>query len=140
MLKTERQRKILDLITQRKHCTVKFLAETLFVSPITVRRDLDTLEGEGLVTRCYGGVSVPRHLNREVPLEVRENSNTGVKGALARRAAMRGADVTLVCDGTAYRGFCLSGAEPDLYNKQHPRADSAQGQTYTLLFDRRHAS
>lgn len=87
MLKTERQRKILDIITQRKHCTVKFLAETLFVSPITVRRDLDTLEGEGLVTRCYGGVSVPRHLNREVPLEVRENSNTDVKGALARRAA-----------------------------------------------------
>ena len=71
---------MLDIITQKKYCTVKFLAERLFVSPITVRRDLDMLEGEGLVTRCYGGVSVPSHLNREVPLEVRENSNTDVKG------------------------------------------------------------
>lgn len=87
MFKTERMRKILEIVNDRKYCTVRYLADTLFVSPITVRRDLDVLEGEGLVARCYGGVSVPQHLNREVPLEVRENSNTSIKSALARRAA-----------------------------------------------------
>lgn len=87
MLKTERQRKILDIINEKKYCTVKYLAGALYVSPITVRRDLAVLESEGLAARCYGGVSVPSHLNREVPLEVRENSNTAVKSALARRAA-----------------------------------------------------
>ena len=87
MLKTERQRKILDIINERQHCTVRYLADALYVAPITIRRDLNVLERDGLVTRCYGGVSVPSHLNREVPLEVRENSNAAVKTALAKRAA-----------------------------------------------------
>lgn len=76
----------MEIVNQKKYCTVKYLADTLFVAPITVRRDLTILESEGLVLRCYGGVSVPHHLNREVPLEVRENSNTLVKSNLARRA------------------------------------------------------
>lgn len=87
MIKTERQNKILEIVTDKKFCTVSYLAKALYVSPITVRRDLNVLESAGLVKRCYGGVSLYQHLNREVPLEVRENSNTSVKATLGKRAA-----------------------------------------------------
>lgn len=87
MIKTERQQRILDAINEKKFCRVSQLAKELYVSPVTVRRDITELERAGLVKRCHGGVSVYSHFNREVPLEVRENSNTPVKSELGKRAA-----------------------------------------------------
>lgn len=86
MLKKERQNAIMEILTQRKYCTVQFLAQQLYAAPITIRRDLDVLEKEGLVERCYGGVSLPAYENREVPFEVRNRSNFTAKEALAKRA------------------------------------------------------
>ena len=87
MLKKERQDKIVDLVSTRKYCTVDFLAKNLYVAPITIRRDLADLEGEGLLKRCYGGASIPEYQNREVPFDLRDRANSMVKAELGRRAA-----------------------------------------------------
>ncbi len=98
MLKKERQNAIVEILNQRKYCTVQFLAQQLYAAPITIRRDLDALENAGLVERCYGGVSLPAHENREVPFEVRNRSNFSAKEALAKRAAalIRSGDVVFM--------------------------------------------
>ena len=87
MLKKERQEQILEIIKLRKYCTVNYLSEQLFVAPITVRRDLTEMEAIGLLTRCYGGATIPEYENREVPFEVRNKSNFSVKEELAKQAA-----------------------------------------------------
>lgn len=87
MLKKERQNNILEIIKERKYCTVNFLSKELFVAPITVRRDLTEMESAGLITRCYGGATVPEYENREVPFEIRNKSNFSVKEKLAEKAS-----------------------------------------------------
>lgn len=87
MLKNERQEHILRLLQEKKFCTVNELSRTLYVSPMTVRRDLSILEEQEKIVRSHGGASIPQHINRTVPLEIRENINLSVKSQLARRAA-----------------------------------------------------
>ena len=87
MLKKERQNKILEIIQSRKYCTVDFLAKQLFVANITIRRDLSQMEAEGLITRCFGGATIPDYENREVPFELRNKSNYTAKEELAKKAA-----------------------------------------------------
>ena len=98
MLKQERQNNILELIKARKYCTIKFLSEQLFVASITIRRDLTEMESAGLVTRCYGGATIPHHENREVPFVVRNKSNFAIKANLAKRASklIRDGDVVFL--------------------------------------------
>lgn len=87
MLTTERQNQILEMIQEKKYCTVDFLAKHFFVAPITIRRDLSCLEAAGLIKRCHGGASLPEHQNREVPYDLRDRTNPSVKAELGRRAA-----------------------------------------------------
>jgi len=50
-----RIRNIIDLFNQNVELSVKEIAEMLHVSDMTVRRDLDTLEAQGVVRRTHGG-------------------------------------------------------------------------------------
>ncbi len=86
MIKTERQMKIMEILRERKFCTVNELAKMLFVSQVTVRRDLNLLESASLAKRCHGGVTLFEQFNHEVPVEVRKNSNSSVKAQLAKQA------------------------------------------------------
>lgn len=98
MLKKERQNAILEMLKERKYCSVRFLAKQLYVAPMTVRRDLSQLESEGLLTRCYGGAAIPDYENREVPFELRNKSNLPVKEKLAKQGAalIRNGDVVFL--------------------------------------------
>ncbi len=87
MLKKERQNNILNIIRTRKYCTVNYLSKKLFVAPITIRRDLNEMESAGLITRCFGGATVPEYENREVPFEIRNKNNFEIKEKLAKKAA-----------------------------------------------------
>lgn len=87
MLKKERQNAILKMITERKYCTVDFLSKQLYVAPMTIRRDLSEMESAGLLTRLYGGATIPDYENREVPFELRNKSNLPIKEKLAKQAA-----------------------------------------------------
>ncbi len=54
-LAPERQKRVLEIIRQRNAVRVDELCEALSVSPATIRRDLEILEGEGLIRRVHGG-------------------------------------------------------------------------------------
>ncbi len=58
MLKRERLRNILEIVTDRKFVTVDELAKTLQVSDMTIRRDLNELNTTGKVMRIHGGAQV----------------------------------------------------------------------------------
>ena len=47
MIKKERQDHILEIVKQRKYCTVNLLSKQLYVAPITIRRDLIEMEAAG---------------------------------------------------------------------------------------------
>ena len=51
----ERHRAILDVVSRHGRASVIELSESLAVAPETVRRDLSTLERQGLVQRVHGG-------------------------------------------------------------------------------------
>lgn len=86
MLKKERQNAILNIVNERKYCTVKLLSSQLFVAPITIRRDLLEMERKGFIIRCFGGATVPEYENREVPFDIRNKCNSLVKEKLAKSA------------------------------------------------------
>ncbi|HRA51571.1 DeoR family transcriptional regulator, partial [Actinotalea sp.] len=55
MYATERQQQILSRARQDGRVEVKDLADSLDVTPETVRRDLTALERRGLLRRMHGG-------------------------------------------------------------------------------------
>jgi DeoR/GlpR family transcriptional regulator of sugar metabolism len=55
LLSSDRRRKILDVVNERRSISVDELAALFPVSAITIRRDLDRLAEEGAVSRVHGG-------------------------------------------------------------------------------------
>jgi DeoR/GlpR family transcriptional regulator of sugar metabolism len=55
MVPSERRRRILQAVAERRSVTVGELSGLFDVSPITLRRDLDRLAEENLVERVHGG-------------------------------------------------------------------------------------
>ena len=62
MLNIERADYILQELRTRKAVYVNDLAKRYYVSPSTIRRDLNVLEKEGLVRRTYGGAMLVEHV------------------------------------------------------------------------------
>ncbi len=50
----ERKNKILELLSEQNKVEVTFLSETLGVSQVTIRKDLDALESQGIIKREHG--------------------------------------------------------------------------------------
>lgn len=89
---SNRRNDILSYLKEHKVAKTNELSELLSISPLTVRRDLQSLEEDGLVRRFYGGVSIIDTSNDSlIPDENPVSSAT--KQALAKYAA------TLVNDG-----------------------------------------
>lgn len=55
MFGIERLQAIRELLLEKKSVEVTYLSKELGVSEVTIRRDLDKLEKEGLVAKTYGG-------------------------------------------------------------------------------------
>ena len=85
-----RKREIFDLLCKRRSMTVAELAKILYVSEMTVRRDLTALEAHGFVTRYRGG-AVAR-TEGTLPLSERMHLEEDEKRALCERAAAYLAD------------------------------------------------
>ncbi len=56
MLKKERHEKILNLVKEKRVIKLKELAKYFGISLVTVRRDVEELEKEGLIKKIYGGI------------------------------------------------------------------------------------
>ena len=98
----ERQRDILNYLKQKHFATVSELAQKVWSSESSVRRDVKALELKGYVKQIYGGVVLPEYENSVVPVTLRDSSNSAVKEELAKRAAEHIFDgATVIMDGSS---------------------------------------
>lgn len=85
MLTNERQEQILNILKMRHSATVKTLANSLFVSTATIRRDLNEMQKLGLIERSHGGAVILEEAD-EVSIFVRINENAKEKERAAFQA------------------------------------------------------
>ena len=83
----ERHEKILEMLRENGSVSVKRLAERLFVSQPTIRRDLAFLREQNLIHRTFGGAALRNHSTEEIPFEVRNNQYADSKEIIARKAS-----------------------------------------------------
>ncbi|NYT30892.1 DeoR/GlpR family DNA-binding transcription regulator [Rhizobium sp. WYCCWR 11128] len=87
MLAVERRQKILDLVYRHKTVQVTDLSKSFGVTEETIRRDLQTLDGSGLLSRTHGG-AVAREVEAEdLPYRMRQVTNIEAKRKIAALAA-----------------------------------------------------
>ncbi|MFF2912504.1 DeoR/GlpR family DNA-binding transcription regulator [Paenibacillus sp. NPDC057934] len=86
MLAAERRKKIIDLVHQDKRVLVSDLSRMFEVTEETIRRDLEKLEKDGIVSRTYGGAMLNRHTNEDLPFVTRNALNTEIKRNIALKA------------------------------------------------------
>ena len=84
MLQVERVKQIRTLLEKTPTLRIGQLAQLLYVSEATVRRDVDAMEKDGLLKRVYGGVT----LNKEdMPLTLRSFQHADEKDEIGQKAA-----------------------------------------------------
>mgnify|MGYP000845534641 CR=1 FL=1 len=95
-LAADRREQILELLRRQRAVRISELAEGFGVSPMTVRRDIEALEADGVVERVHGGARLPLlHDQAEPEPQQKALLQPGEKHAIARAAA------DLVVPGTA---------------------------------------
>jgi len=88
MLIGERRQHVLKLVDRDGRVLVSELSESLGISPITIRKDLDYLEQQGLVQRTHGGALAPHNSTLiDLSLKSKESQQSREKQAIAEAAA-----------------------------------------------------
>jgi DeoR family transcriptional regulator, glycerol-3-phosphate regulon repressor len=82
-----RQLNLLAAVQAQGSVTVEHLAEKLGVTLQTVRRDVQRMADEGMLTRFHGGVRVPGSTIENIAHRQRENLYTEGKNRIARAVA-----------------------------------------------------
>ena len=88
MYNIERQSQIIKILVERKSISVNKLADMLYVSAPTERRELSELEKQGKVLRTHGGVVLRLSPESEIPLMYREDQNAIAKQIIANKASL----------------------------------------------------
>ena len=83
MLAIERRREILAKLTSEGKVIVSELAKDFAVTEETIRRDLERLDKEGLVSKTYGGAVSKHNAAMDLPYNVRESVNVEQKQTIA---------------------------------------------------------
>ena len=71
MLAVERKKRIIEQLHENKRVVVSDLSKQFGVSGETIRRDLEKLDREGIVTKSYGGAVLTEEFSMEMPFGVR---------------------------------------------------------------------
>jgi DeoR/GlpR family transcriptional regulator of sugar metabolism len=87
MIPAERRARIVDLVKDRRAVRVSALSDDLGVSGMTIRRDLERLEAEGVLVRTHGGAVLKRHISEETLYVERESASAEEKRRIAQHAA-----------------------------------------------------
>ncbi|MFY3326403.1 transcriptional repressor AgaR [Vibrio fluvialis] len=95
MTSAERRQRIMSHIQQHGSGKVDDFALTFNVSAVTIRHDLNVLEKEGCVFRCYGGANLNPNFAFDQPLHRKDQLNRTTKQMIALAAAQ------LIGDGEA---------------------------------------
>ena len=103
----DRQKDILKQLYEKGRVSVAQLAKTLYVSEMTVRRDLAEMEKGGYLRRYRGG-AVLRQSDGEMPVSERYFMNREEKQQLALRASDFLSDgITVFLDSSSTCGYLL---------------------------------
>lgn len=81
----ERQKEILELVEKRQRVSVEEIAKETYVSPMTVRRDLEKMQREGYLKRYHGG-AVANGDYLDYPIGTRMHINEKQKKQIALAA------------------------------------------------------
>src|SRR6476659_8479528 len=82
-----RRDQILAYLSRRDRTSVTELSQVLSVSEVTVRKDLDQLEAQGLLTRVHGGAVISGRGRLERYFAAREQEHLEEKRRIAQAAA-----------------------------------------------------
>ena len=102
MIPAERRTRIVELLQERRAVRVSLLSDDLGVSEMTIRRDLERLEQEGLLSRMHGGAILKRRMIEE-PLyvnNVRTHSDEKRRIAQAAAAMIKPGETVFLSSGT----------------------------------------
>lgn len=87
MIPAERRSRITEILRDRRAVRVSSLSDGLGVSEMTIRRDLERLESEGLLVRTHGGAVLKRHMAEEPLYDDKVAAHAEEKRRIAQRAA-----------------------------------------------------
>ena len=85
MLPSERQKKMFDLLNEKKVVTIPEFIHTFNISVETVRRDLNTLAEEEKIQKVYGGAKVRESTFSEPTMENRLIDRLAQKAAIGEK-------------------------------------------------------
>lgn len=83
----DRRQLILDWILERDHVTIRELADKFGLTEMSLRRDINALAADGLITRVRGGATRPRTALTPRRYQDAEQRNVLAKARIARAAA-----------------------------------------------------
>lgn len=87
MLTEERQKLILDILSQKGIVKINDIVELTSTSESTIRRDLTYLEGMNLLKRVHGGATLLKGRFNELSYNEKLNENANEKAIIAQYAA-----------------------------------------------------
>ena len=87
MIPAERRTRICELLREQRAVRVSSLSGDLNVSEMTIRRDLERLETEGLLTRTHGGAILRHHMIEEADYVENVATHAEEKRRIAQAAA-----------------------------------------------------
>lgn len=117
MLARQRQARIVDEVRRHGGVRVSDLTSLLEVSDMTVRRDLEELERQGLLQKVHGGAVPPSNSAEEPGFEAKSAREQQEKHALAAAAAalVRPGQALAISAGTTTRALAATlSAVPDI--------------------------
>lgn len=115
MTKQERQSAVTDLVQATGRVRVGDLSAELAVSEMTVRRDLEELEEQGVLTRVHGGAVSTVSRSFEPGFTVRSQRNVEAKRRIGiAAAALVRTDETLIIDAGTTTLHVAAALRPDL--------------------------
>ena len=87
MYNIERQEKILEILRDKKSCSVSYLAKELLFSEATIRRDLNELSKDMKIRKTFGGAVIMEKYSSEIPTKIRSKENIVAKEKIAAYAS-----------------------------------------------------
>ena len=105
-MKDHQAKEILEILQTQQYATIEEISKKLFVSPSTVRRQLDALQKKGLITRTHGGAQINDENNffPSFTFRVHQNSFEKKKMALSAIKLIKNGDLIFL-DGTTSAFF-----------------------------------
>lgn len=102
LMPVERRKKVLEMVQELGSASVSELSIHFQVSEETIRRDLQLLEKDSLLSRAYGGAYLGGTVGQDVPFSLRRDTCKKEKEdiALSARAMIQSGDTIFLCPST----------------------------------------